>query len=122
MKKLIGIYLTVLSLLTVAAVLALRLGWPEQYPSMLYIIPLFYAVMLGVMVLIKRWIENKGKDRSLFFMSYRVVKIILALVVLLAYFSLVGSQLLPFAIVFMAYYLCLSMVETVLFMKGEKKS
>lgn len=122
MKKLIGIYLTVLSLLTVAAVLALRLGWPEQYPSMLYIIPLFYAVMLGVMVLIKRWIENKGKDRSLFFLSYRVVKIILALVVLLAYFSFVGSQLLPFAIVFMAYYLCLSMVETVLFMKGEKKS
>ena len=122
MKKLIGIYLTVLSLLTIAAVLALRQRWPEQYPSMLYIIPLFYAVMLGVMVLIKRWIENKGKDRSLFFLSYRVVKIILALVVLLAYFSLVGSQLLPFAIVFMAYYLCLSLVETVLFMKGEKKS
>jgi len=122
MKKLIGIYLTVLSLLTVTAVLALRLAWPEQYPAMLFIIPLFYAVMLGVMVLIKRWIENKGKDRSLFFLSYRVVKIILALVVLLAYFSLVGSQLLPFAIVFMAYYLCLSLVETVLFMKGEKKS
>ena len=122
MKKLIGIYLTVLSLLTVTAVLALRLGWPEQYPAMLFIIPLFYAVMLGVMVMIKRWIENKGKDRSLFFLSYRVVKIILALVVLLAYFSLVGSQLLPFAIVFMAYYLCLSLVETVLFMKGEKKS
>ena len=122
MKKLVRVYLIVLSLLTVAAVLALRLAWPEQYPSMLYIIPLFYAVMLGVMALIKRWIENNGKDRSLFFLSYRVVKIILSLVILLAYFSLVGTQLLPFAIVFMVYYLCLSLVETVLFMKGEKKS
>ena len=120
MKKLIQTYLIALALLTIAAVLALRLAWPQHYPSMLYIIPLFYAVMLGVMVWIKRVIEKKGKDRSLFFLSYRVVKILLSLVILLAYFSLVGEQLLPFAIVFMVYYLCLSFIETVLFMKGEK--
>ncbi|MBR4793398.1 MAG: hypothetical protein IK038_06995 [Bacteroidaceae bacterium] len=122
MKRLVILYLAVLSVLSVGSAVLLHCIWPEHYPSMLFIIPLFFAVMLGVMALIKRWVENKGKDRSLFFLSYRVVKIILALVILLAYFSIVGTQLLPFAIVFMAYYLCLSLVETVLFMKGEKKS
>lgn len=122
MKKLILTYLTVLSVLTVAAVLVLRTVWPEQYPSLLFIIPLFYALMLGVMVWLKRSNERKGKDRSIFFLTYRVVKILLALVLLLAYFTAVRTQLLPFAVVFMIYYLCLSVVETVLFMKGEKES
>lgn len=122
MKKLITIYLIALSVLTIASVLVLRMAWPEQYPSLLFLIPLFYAVMLGVMVWLKRLNEKKGRDRSLFFLSYRVVKILLAIVLLLVYFAAVGTQLLPFAIVFMIYYLCLSAVETVLFMKGEKKS
>lgn len=121
MKKLILTYLVVLSVLTVVAVLALRMAWPDQYPSMLFIIPLFYAVMLGVMVLLKRSNERKGKDRSIFFLTYRVVKILLAIVLLVVYFTAVGTQLLSFAVVFMIYYLCLSAVETVLFMKGEKK-
>ena len=121
MKKLILTYLIVLSVLTVAAVLSLRMTWPEQYPSLLFIIPLFYAVMLGVMVLLKRSNERKGKDRSIFFLTYRVVKILLAIVLLVVYFTAVGTQLLSFAVVFMIYYLCLSAVETVLFMKGEKK-
>ena len=122
MKKLILTYLIVLSVLTVAAVLSLRMAWPEQYPSLLFIIPLFYAVMLGVMILLKRSNERKGKDRSIFFLTYRVVKILLAIVLLVVYFTSVGTQLLSFAVVFMIYYLCLSAVETVLFMKGEKKS
>ena len=122
MKKLITIYLIALSVLTIASVLALRIVWPEHYPSLLYTIPLFYAVMLGVMVWLKKFIENKGKDRSIFFLAYRVVKILLALAFLLAYFSLAGTQLLAFAVVFMIYYLCLSAIETVLFMKGEKRS
>ena len=121
MKKLILTYLIVLSVLTVAAVLSLRMAWLEQYPSLLFIIPLFYAVMLGVMVLLKRSNERKGKDRSIFFLTYRVVKILLAIVLLVVYFTSVGTQLLSFAVVFMIYYLCLSAVETVLFMKGEKK-
>ena len=120
MKKLILTYLIVLSVLTVAAVLAFRMAWPDQYPSLLFIIPLFYAVMLGVMVWLKRSNERKGKDRSLFFLTYRVVKILLAIVLLLVYFTAVGTQLLPFAVVFMIYYLCLSAVETALFIKGEK--
>ncbi len=122
MKKLILTYLTVLSVLTIAAVLSLRTVWPEQYPSLLFIIPLFFAVMLGVMIWLKRSNERKGKDRSLFFLTYRVVKILLAIVMLVVYFTAVGTQLLPFSVVFMIYYMCLSAVETVLFMKGEKKS
>jgi hypothetical protein len=121
MKKLIITYLIALSVLTIGSVLALRIGWPDQYPSLLFIIPLFYAVMLGVMVLLKRSNERKGKDRSIFFLTYRVVKILLAIILLLVYFTAVGTQLLPFAVIFMIYYLCLSAVETVLFMKGEKK-
>ena len=111
MKKLILTYLIALSALTVIAVLALHMVWPEHYPSLLYTIPLFYAVMLGVMAWLRKLIENKGKDRSLFFLAYRVVKILLA-----------GTELLTFAVVFMIYYLCLSAIETVLFMKGEKQS
>ena len=122
MKKLILTYLIALSALTVIAVLALHMVWPEHYPSLLYTIPLFYAVMLGVMAWLRKFIENKGKDRSLFFLAYRVVKILLALAFLLAYFSLAGIELLTFAVVFMIYYLCLSAIETVLFMKGEKQS
>ena len=119
MKKLILTYLILLSALTIAAVLVLRTVWPDQYPSLLFLIPLFFAVMLGVMVWLKRSNERKGKDRSLFFLTYRVVKILLAIVLLVVYFTAVGTQLLPFAVVFMIYYLCLSVVETVLFMKGE---
>lgn len=122
MKKLIITYLIALSVLTIASVLVLRMVWPEQYPSLLFLIPLFYAIMLGVMAWLKHLNEKKGRDRSLFFLSYRVVKILLAIVLLLVYFVAVGTQLLPFAIVFMIYYLCLSAIETVLFMKGEKKS
>lgn len=122
MKNLIQTYLILLTVLTIAAVLVLRMVWPEQYPSLLYLIPLFFAVMLGVMVWLKRSNERKGKDRSIFFLTYRVVKILLSIVLLVVYFAAVGTQLLPFAVVFMIYYLCLSAVETVLFIKGEKKS
>ena len=122
MKKLVITYLLTLSVLTISSVLVLRMVWPEQYPSMLFLIPLFFAVMLGIMVWLRRANQKKGRDRSLFFLSYRVIKILLALVLILAYFTMVGTQLVSFAVVFMIFYLCLSMIETVLFMKGEKKS
>ena len=121
MKKLVILYLVVLSVLSVASSVALRLFWPELYPAMLYTIPLFYILMLGVMLLIKNIVEKKGRDRSIFFLSYRVVKILLALVFLLVYFQVIRTGLVAFAVVFMIFYACLSAVETVLFMKGEKK-
>ena len=121
-RKLIIWYLAVLSVLSLASALMLRMIWPEHFPDMLFTIPLFYAVMLGVMLILKRTIENKGKDRIIFFMAYRVVKILLALVYLLVYFRVVKVEVVVFSIVFMSFYLCLSAVETVLFMKGEKES
>ena len=120
-RKLIIWYLAVLSVLSVASALILRLIWPEHFPDMLFTIPLFYAVMLGVMLTLRRSIEKKGKDRIIFFMAYRVVKILLALVYLLVYFRVVKVEVLVFSILFMSFYLCLSAVETVLFMKGEKE-
>ena len=89
---------------------------------MLFTIPVFYALMLGVMALIRCSVEKKGKDRSIFFLSYRIVKILLAIILLLVYFTSVGEELLTYSVVFAVFYLCLSMVETTLFIKGEKKS
>lgn len=120
MKKLILWYLAVLSVLTLASSLTLRIAWPEHYARLLFIIPLFYTVMLGVMFLLKRMIEKQGKDRSIFFLSYRIVKILLAIVMLLVYFTAVREELLTFAVVFAVFYLCLSAIETALFIKGEK--
>lgn len=122
MKKIIIWYLAALSVLSLASAVTLRTVWPDQYPQLLFLIPLFFAVMLGVMAWLKRVNEKKGKDRSIFFLSYRIVKILLALVLLLAYFTAVGTELLTFAVVFAVFYLCLSVIETTLFIKGEKKS
>ena len=122
MKKLVRTYIIVLSVLTLLSAVILREINPEHFPSLLFTIPVFFAVMLGVMALIKRSVEKKGKDRSIFFLSYRIVKILLAIILLLVYFTAVGEELLTYAVVFAAFYLCLSAVETTLFIKGEKKS
>lgn len=122
MKRLIITYLAALSVLTIASVFAFRLVWPEQYSSMLFLIPLFFALMLGVMAWLRRVTAKKGKDRSIFFLTYRVLKILLAIVLLLVYFTAVGTNLVSFAVMFAIYYICLSAIETTLFMKGEKKS
>ena len=119
-KRLIIWYLTALSVLSVASAVVLRQVWPEHYPSLLYIIPLFFTVMLVVMIWLKNLNEKKGRDRSIFFLSYRIVKILLAIILLLVYFIAVGEELLTFAVVFAVFYLCLSVVETTLFIKGEK--
>ena len=122
MKRLIITYLAALSVLTIASVFAFRLVWPEHYSSMLFLIPLFFALMLGVMAWLRRVTAKKGKDRSIFFLTYRVLKILLAIVLLLVYFTAVGTNLVSFAVMFAIYYICLSAIETTLFMKGEKKS
>lgn len=120
MKKLARTYIIVLSVLTLLSAVILREINPEHFPPLLYTIPVFYAVMLGVMALIKRSVDKNGKDRSIFFLAYRIVKIILAIVLLLVYFTAVGEELLVFAVVFAVFYLCLSAIETALFIKGEK--
>ena len=122
MRKLVRTYIIVLSVVTILSAKIVSVVSPEHYPSLLFTIPIFYAAMLGVMALIRRAVEKKGKDRSIFFLAYRVVKIFLALIYIFVYFMAVGTDTLVFSVVFMSFYLCLSAIETVLFMKGEKKS
>lgn len=122
MKKLILTYLIVLSVLTIGVVMTLRMVWPEHYPSQLFIIPVFYALMLGAMILIRKYFASKGRDASYFFMAYRMVKILLALILILVYFRVVKTELMSFSIIFMSYYLCLTAVETIFLVKEEKKS
>lgn len=122
MKELVRTYIIVLSVATLLSAVILREVNPEHYPSMLFTIPVFYAAMLGVMALVRRIVEKKGKDRILFFMAYRVVKIMLALVFLMVIFIVAKAEFKVLCIVFMSFYLCLLAVETVHFMKGEKKS
>ena len=102
MKRLAVIYSVTLALLTVAAVLLLRLVWPEHYPSGLFLIPLYFALMLGVMIMMHKSNAKKGRDRSYFLMSYRIVKIMVALIFILVYFRVVSSGLPAFAVIFIA--------------------
>lgn len=120
MKKLTKTYLLILSLLTVVSVLLMRFVWPEYYPDFLYLIPIFFLFMLGMMYLLKRGNDRKGKDPTIFFLAYRILKIILSLIFLLVYFMTVRNQLLPYAVLFMIFYIGLSSVETIHFMKREK--
>ena len=120
MRKLTKTYLLILSLLTILSVLSMRYVWSEHHPDFLYLIPIFFLVMLGIMYLLKRGNDRKGKDPTVFFLPYRLVKIMLSLIFLLVYFMTVRSHLLPFAVLFMIFYIGLSSVETIHFMKREK--
>ena len=122
MKKLAFIYLTVLSVLTIATVLVLRLALPQFYPSGLFLIPVFYAVLLGVMLIMRRSNDKKGRDRSYFIMSYRIVKMSLLILMIVCFMNIKETGLVAFAVIFMIYYLCLTSVETFYLIKEEKKS
>ena len=122
MKRLAFVYLTVLSVLTIATVLVLRLALPQFYPSGLFLIPAFYTVMLGVMLLMRRANDRKGRDRSYFIMSYRIVKMSLLILMIVCFMNIKETGLVAFAVIFMIYYLCLTSVETFYLIKEEKKS
>lgn len=122
MKRFAAIYITALLILFIASEAVVRIAFSQHYPSLMFIIPLFFLLMAGVMVFLKRANEKRGKDRSIFFLSYRIVKILLSIVLLLIYFTVQRTQLVTFSVVFAIYYLCLSAIETALFIKGEKKS
>ena len=62
MKRLVRTYIIVLSVLTIISAKVVSVFYPEHYPSLLFTIPVFYAVMLGVMALIRRAVENQGKQ------------------------------------------------------------
>lgn len=123
MKKLAVSYLFTLAILTLAAVLLFRYCWPEHYPGMLFTIPLYYGVLLGIMFLIRHIVVDKyGKDEGVFLLSYRMVRLLLSIILLVICFSLAKSQPLPYAVTFFVYYLILSWTENIILIKGEKKS
>ena len=115
-------YLALTALLTVIAVVVLRLSVPSQYPSLLYLIPLFFILMLGIMLLIRRIMTNKGKSEQMFLLSYRTVRFILLLGFVTVYVVAVREYLLPFVIVFAVFYLVLLIYETLFFVRFFKLS
>lgn len=90
---------------------------------MLFTIPLYYGVLLGIMFLIRHIVVDKyGKDEGVFLLSYRMVRLLLSIILLVICFSLAKSQPLPYAVTFFVYYLILSWTENIILIKGEKKS
>jgi len=115
-------YLALVSVLTLITTSVLRAMDACYYPKALFVIPLFFVVMLGVMFMIRRSCTQKGRDRAFFFLGYRIAKMLLAIVFLLVYFAVVRENLLVFAIILMAYYIAIMIFETVHFVRGEKVS
>lgn len=120
-KSFIFWYLAVTAILTVAASALFRYVWPDACPDALWIIPVFFVALLGLQPLARR-ITAKQKDVTMFFMAYRGMKFLISLILLLVYFATAKGDRLPFAITFAAYYLILMALETVHFIKKEKKS
>ena len=93
-----------------------------QLQVQLFSVPLFFAVLLAVMSLIRSIVIKKGKSLQLFLMIYRPVKIMLTLAFLLLYMFLFREALIQFVVVFAVFYLALLVYETRYFVKYEAKS
>lgn len=113
-------YLALTSLLTVISVVTFRLLLPAKYPPLLFLVPVFFVLMLGLMVYINRRIEKKGKPVHLFIMIYRPVRLLLLMLFVLAYIFLVRTYIIPFISVFVIFYMALLVYETVYLMKSTK--
>lgn len=113
-------YLALTSLLTVISVVSFRLFLPAQYPPLLFLVPVFFVLMLGVMVYINKRIEKKGKPAYFFIMIYRPVRLLLLMLFVLAYIFLVRTYIIPFLSVFAIFYVALLVYETIYLMKSAK--
>lgn len=115
-------YMALVALLTIIAVVVLRLAVPAQFPSLLFLIPVFFCLTLGIMHLVKRSCEKKNRDRAFFFMEYRMIKLFLSLIFIAVYILVVKECLMSFAVTFVVFYFAIMTFETVHFIKAEKKS
>lgn len=115
-------YLALVSVLTIISVVVIRLFAPSQFPAMLFVVPLFFCLTLGVMVFLKRLCAKRRRDAAFFFLEYRIVKLLMALVLIVVYAVAVRDCLLSFAITFAVFYMSVMTFETVHFIKGERKS
>lgn len=121
-KEFIISYLALVICLTVIAACVLVYCTSVGFPAILFAIPVFFCIMLGVMWLLKRSCGKKKRDKAFFFMEYRIVKMLLSIVFLAACLIADREHMLPFAIVFVVFYFVMMTFETVHFIKGEKKS
>ena len=119
-KAFIFKYLAVTALLAVAASFLVRTAWPQHYPYAMWTVPAFFAVVPALLPLARR--IARGKDSAIFFMAYRGMKLLAAIVLLLVYFSSRRADALCFAAVFASFYIVLIILETAHFIKKEKES
>lgn len=119
-RRFVITYLLLVALLTAVAGLVLKHFAPAGVPAALYLMPLFFCLTLGLMFLLKRVCQKKNRDRSFFFMEYRMIKMFLAVIFML--FLTDRENVLPSAVTFTVFYIVIMMYETIHFIKGEKKS
>ena len=113
--------IVVVSLLTVIAEILFRHYWPEMYPPLLFLIPLFFWVMLAVMLILRKKLADKGKPFQFFAMVYRPVKFLLMIVFLLAVILAAREYAIPFVITFLVYYLVLLVHEMIFMVRFAKE-
>lgn len=121
-KRYSVIYLALVLFLTVISVAVMRFFAPDSYSPTLFLIPAYFCLMLVLMNVLYRLGEKKKRDRSFFFMEYRMIKMLVSIVFLFVILKVAEFETLSFVIVFVAFYLILMSFETVHFIKGEKKS
>lgn len=121
-KRYSVIYLALVLFLTAISVAVMKFFAPDSYSPMLFLIPAYFCLMLVLMNILYRLGEKKKRDRSFFFMEYRMIKMLVSIVFLFVILKVAEFETLSFVIVFVAFYLILMSFETVHFIKGEKKS
>lgn len=121
-RRFVITYLLLVALLTAVAGLVLKHFAPAGIPAALYLMPLFFCLTLGLMFLLKRVCQKKNRDRSFFFMEYRMIKMFLAVIFIFMLFLTDRENVLPSAVTFTVFYIVIMMYETIHFIKGEKKS
>lgn len=117
----IFIYLIITAVLSAVAAYLFGHVWADRLTGPLFPIPMFFALMPFLHLLIDHFMEGKNNARTLSILAYRGSKLLLALVMLVVYMATVRTGLLEFALVFIVFYFVLTTYETVEYMKREKK-
>lgn len=119
-KRFIFNYFCTLVVLAVATWAVFRRVLPEQKPQLLWIVPVFFAIMPCLLQLTRRLLSKMKSGQTMFYLAYRMVKLLLSAILLIVYFINAAAGKLQFAIVFVCFYLVLTVVETLFFIKKER--
>lgn len=121
-KKFIISYLVITVLLAVISVVVLRFFMPSQYTPFVFIIPVIFVFLLGVMTYLKKTVEKNGRKLHHFILLYRPVRMFLIMAFLMVYILVVREYILPFTVTFLVFYLVLLFYETVFLSKYVKEA